>query len=90
MAVTVASAAIFSNNGQICCSGSRTFVHEDIYDEFVKKSVERAQKGVQGDPSNIQTKFGPQVCLACSFYSSNMLVSKLLCYREKQVKLKFA
>ena len=29
--------ALFFNMGQCCTAGSRTFVHEDIYDEFVKK-----------------------------------------------------
>ena len=30
--------ALFFNMGQCCTAGSRTFVHEDIYDEFVKKA----------------------------------------------------
>lgn len=29
--------ALFFNMGQCCTAGSRTYVHEDIYDEFVKK-----------------------------------------------------
>lgn len=28
---------MFLNNGQVCCAGSRVFVQEEIYDEFVKK-----------------------------------------------------
>ena len=31
------------NSGQFCTAGSRLFVHEDIYDEFMAKSVKRAQ-----------------------------------------------
>jgi retinal dehydrogenase len=36
-------------------------VHEDIYDEFIKKSVERAQKRKVGDPFTGTTEQGPQV-----------------------------
>jgi aldehyde dehydrogenase (NAD+) len=31
--------ALFFNQGQCCCAGSRTFVEEKSYDEFVEKSV---------------------------------------------------
>ncbi|CAK8698547.1 aldehyde dehydrogenase, mitochondrial-like [Clavelina lepadiformis] len=60
-AIQMAHTAIFSNNGQVCCAGSRTFVHEDIYDEFVKRSVKRAQEGQMGDPREFATEHGPQV-----------------------------
>lgn len=36
--------AAFTNSGQCCSSGSRTFVHEDIYDEFLARSVALAEK----------------------------------------------
>ena len=42
-AVEQAHFAVFFNQGQVCCAGSRTFVHEKIYDEFVRRSVKRAQ-----------------------------------------------
>ena len=53
--------AVFSNMGQCCVAGTRTFVQEDIYDEFVKKTKERAQKRVVGDPYDLKTESGPQV-----------------------------
>jgi aldehyde dehydrogenase (NAD+) len=53
--------ALFFNQGQVCCAGSRLFVHEDIYDEFVKLSVERAQRRRVGDPAHPETEQGPQV-----------------------------
>jgi len=61
-AVEGAHSAVFFNAGQVCCAGTRTFVHEKIYDEFVKKCVERAQrvkltKDDHGDPF----AQGPQV-----------------------------
>jgi aldehyde dehydrogenase (NAD+) len=47
--------------GQVCCAGSRLFVQEDIYDEFVKRSVERARRRKVGDPAHPETEQGPQV-----------------------------
>lgn len=35
---------LFFNHGQCCAAGSRVYVHEDIYDEFVHKSTELAAK----------------------------------------------
>lgn len=53
--------ALFFNQGQCCCAGSRTYVQADVYDEFVERSVERAKKRVVGDPFNLKTEQGPQV-----------------------------
>lgn len=36
-AVEDAHQAIFFNQGQVCCAGSRTFVQDSIYDEFVER-----------------------------------------------------
>ncbi|XP_054724447.1 aldehyde dehydrogenase 1A1-like [Uloborus diversus] len=60
-AVVIAHNALFMNHGQCCCAGSRTFVHEDIYDEFVKKSTALAMKRVVGDPFDDKTVQGPQI-----------------------------
>lgn len=60
-AATIAHNAIFANHGQNCCAGSRTFVHEKIYDEFVKKAVAKAQEKVLGCPFDEKTTQGPQV-----------------------------
>lgn len=53
--------ALFFNMGQCCTAGSRTYVHEDIYDEFVKKSVARAQAKTVGDPYDPKIESGPQI-----------------------------
>ncbi|MGH9624960.1 MAG: aldehyde dehydrogenase family protein [Bryobacteraceae bacterium] len=53
--------ALFFNQGQCCCAGSRTFVEEKIYDEFVQRSAERAQRRTVGDPLDPKTEQGPQV-----------------------------
>ena len=47
--------------GQVCTAGSRTYVHEDIYDEFVKRSVARAKAKTVGDPFDVNNESGPQV-----------------------------
>uniref|UniRef100_A0A646QFS6 Retinal dehydrogenase 1 n=1 Tax=Hemiscolopendra marginata TaxID=943146 RepID=A0A646QFS6_9MYRI len=61
MAVDVAHTAVMQNQGQTCCAGSRTFVQEEIYDEFVKRSKEMALKRVVGDPFEKGVLQGPQI-----------------------------
>jgi aldehyde dehydrogenase (NAD+) len=53
--------ALFFNQGQACCAGSRLFVEEKCYDEVVEKSVARAKKRTVGDPFDKSTEQGPQV-----------------------------
>lgn len=53
--------ALFFNQGQCCCAGSRTYVQADIYNEFVERSVERAKRRVVGNPFDLNTEQGPQV-----------------------------
>ena len=60
-AVEQAHQYCFYNSGQCCTAGSRLFVEEPIYDTFVAKSVERAQKKVVGDPWDPKTEQGPQI-----------------------------
>jgi len=59
-AVKAAHDHVMTNMGQCCIAASRTFVHEDIYDEFVKKSAELAKKRVVGDPWE-KVDQGPQI-----------------------------
>ena len=60
-AIEGAHFALFFNQGQCCCAGSRVFVEEKCYDEFVLKSVERAKQRVIGNPFDTKTEQGPQV-----------------------------
>src|ERR1700693_1963742 len=53
--------ALFFNQGQCCCAGSRLYVEEKCYDEFVDKSVARAKKRTVGNPFDKNTEQGPQV-----------------------------
>jgi aldehyde dehydrogenase (NAD+) len=60
-AVEGAHMGVFVNQGQSCCAGSRVFVEEKVYDQFVEKSVARAHKRRVGDPLDPTTEQGPQV-----------------------------
>jgi len=60
-AISWVNFGIFFNHGQCCCAGSRVYVQESIYDKFVQKFKERAQKNVVGDPFAADTFQGPQV-----------------------------
>jgi len=52
---------LFFNQGQCCCAGSRIFVEENIYNDFVELSVERAKKRSVGDPFDSRYDHGPQI-----------------------------
>jgi len=73
-AVQIAHDALFANHGQSCCAGSRTFVHEKIYEKFVAKAVALAQARKVGNPFEKQVQQGPQV--------DNDMLQKVLSYIE--------
>lgn len=52
---------ILFNQGQVCCAGSRIFVEEAIYDEFIKKAVEKFKSIKVGDPLDFNTQMGSQI-----------------------------
>jgi aldehyde dehydrogenase (NAD+) len=60
-AIEGAHFALFFNQGQCCCAGSRLFVESKVYDEFVDRSVARAKRRTVGDPFDASTEQGPQV-----------------------------
>lgn len=60
-AIKMSHMGVFFNQGQVCCAGTRLFVEEDIYDEFVEKSVAMASKRKVGNPFNYDTEQGPQI-----------------------------
>ncbi len=61
LAIAQSQVGLYLNQGQCCIAGSRLFVHEKIYDEFVKRSVEVSKKRKVGDPFGADTDQGPQV-----------------------------
>lgn len=62
-AIESAHIGLFYHQGQCCVAASRLFVEESIYDEFVRRSVERAKKYVIGNPLTPGVNHGPQVGL---------------------------
>ncbi|HEY2584444.1 MAG TPA: aldehyde dehydrogenase family protein [Tepidisphaeraceae bacterium] len=60
-AVEGAFFALFFNQGQCCCAGSRLFVESHIHDEFVDRLLKRTQQQKVGDPFDPNTTQGPQV-----------------------------
>lgn len=48
------------NQGEVCTCPSRALVHEDIYDEFMKRVVERVEKIKVGNPFDENTMMGAQ------------------------------
>lgn len=71
-AATIANRAVFENHGQCCCAGTRTFVHEKIYDKFITRAAELARERKVGNPFDASTVQGPQI--------DNEMHSKVLNY----------
>ncbi len=51
---------ILFNQGQVCCAGSRVFVHEDIYDKFLAEIKERFESVKVGLPWEEDTMMEPR------------------------------
>lgn len=61
MAMDGLQLGILFNQGQVCCAGSRVFVHEDIYDRFVADAVDAFNKVKVGLPWEDDTQMGAQI-----------------------------
>ncbi|WP_438334769.1 5-carboxymethyl-2-hydroxymuconate semialdehyde dehydrogenase [Edwardsiella tarda] len=57
-ALDAALFTIFSINGERCTAGSRIFIQQQIYPEFVRRFAERANRLRVGDPRDPQTQVG--------------------------------
>jgi aldehyde dehydrogenase (NAD+) len=53
--------ALYFNQGQCCCAGSRLFVQDKVHDEFVEKLAALVKARKLGDPFDPTTEQGPQV-----------------------------
>ena len=49
LAIALSNFALFFNQGQCCIAGSRLFVHEKIYDEFITRAAAYAKTKKVGD-----------------------------------------
>lgn len=57
-AVSAAMLANFYTQGEVCTNGTRVFVHDAIYDEFIEQLAHRTNKLVVGDPADMSTQIG--------------------------------
>ena len=62
------------NQGEICTCPSRMLIHEDIYDEFIGRVIERVKAIKLGNPLDKETMMGAQ--------ASNDQFEKILSYLE--------
>ncbi|MDE2608827.1 MAG: 5-carboxymethyl-2-hydroxymuconate semialdehyde dehydrogenase, partial [Burkholderiales bacterium] len=60
-ALDAALFTIFSINGERCTAGSRIFVQETVYDDFVRRFAERADRLTVGDPTDERTHVGAMI-----------------------------
>jgi aldehyde dehydrogenase (NAD+) len=60
-AVPGAAIAVFANSGQICSAGTRLFVEQKVYDEFVGRVAEFSKKLQVGNGLDPNTQIGPLV-----------------------------
>jgi acyl-CoA reductase-like NAD-dependent aldehyde dehydrogenase len=77
-AVRGATSGIFYGKGEVCGAGSRVLVEKTIYDTFVAKLAERAQKLVPMDPLDPKARLGALINVA--------QMEKVLGYVESGVK----
>ena len=74
MALEGIQLGILFNQGQVCSAGSRIFVQEDFYDEFMEQAAAAFEKVKVGDPLDPNTQMGAQV--------SESQLNKILKYIE--------
>ncbi|KAK5977400.1 hypothetical protein GCK32_007391 [Trichostrongylus colubriformis] len=60
-AVQQAHYGMFFNDGRRYSAGSRSFVEAKVYDEFVDRSKDLAERLIVGDPFEPSTQQGPQI-----------------------------
>lgn len=60
-ALTGAFGGVFFNQGQVCCAGSRLFIENKIYDDFVNKLANRVKNIKLGIGLDSDTQMGPVV-----------------------------
>lgn len=69
---------IFMNQGQVCCAGSRLFVHRSVHDEFVAELTDAARTIQLGPGLGEDTEMGPLI--------SEAHLGKVLGYVEAGVR----
>jgi acyl-CoA reductase-like NAD-dependent aldehyde dehydrogenase len=75
MAVKLALAGVFYNQGEMCTAGSRILIEESAREQFMEILTARARKMVVGDPLDMKTRMGALV--------SEEQMNRVLGYVEK-------
>ena len=60
-AIAGATMAIYTNQGEICCAGSRLYVHRSIFDQVIEGIVDNASKTKVGPGLNPASEMGPLI-----------------------------
>ncbi|KTD36742.1 succinate semialdehyde dehydrogenase [Legionella nautarum] len=60
-AAEIAIDGAFFNSGQSCCSIERIYVHQEVYEAFLKKAISLVNKYRLGRPDELETTLGPLV-----------------------------
>ena len=69
-------AGIFGASGQSCIAGSRLYIQEGIYDEFLDKLSNLASKIKFGIPMTPKTEMGQQISF-CLLYQSDSAANRM-------------
>lgn len=63
----------FFNSGQSCCGIERIYVHQDVYDEFVKGFETLTKTYVLGNPLDAETTLGPMVRTSAANFAQKQI-----------------
>lgn len=77
-AVDAVQFGIFFNSGEVCCAGSRIYVHESVYDKVIELFKKKIANTQPGDPFKADSYYGPQV--------SKVQLDRILSYIDHGVK----
>ncbi|NRA85366.1 MAG: aldehyde dehydrogenase [Gammaproteobacteria bacterium] len=73
----------FFNQGEVCTSPSRALIQEDIFDDFMKIVIAKANKIIRGNPLDVSTMVGAQASKA----QFDKIMSYLSIGREEGAKV---
>lgn len=63
----------FFNSGQSCCGIERIYVHESVYDDFIKGFEELTKIYTLGNPLEADTTLGPMVRTSAAVFAQNQI-----------------
>jgi acyl-CoA reductase-like NAD-dependent aldehyde dehydrogenase len=63
----------FFNSGQSCCGIERIYVHQDVYDQFIKDFAELTKTYTLGDPREMDTTLGPMVRTSAAGFAQKQI-----------------